>query len=77
MDAHVAVMEFCSLYDAQRKSMTLVSYTGNEGPDQTAHAQSDQGLRCPLTKSRDTVDSTGNEGPNQNKRMTWSFGISV
>ena len=33
----------------------LIADAGYEGPDQTAHAQSDQGLRCPLTKSSSTV----------------------
>ena len=34
----------------------LWGYADNEGPDQTARiAQSDQGLRCPLTELVDTV----------------------
>ena len=31
-------------------------YADSEGPDQTAHAQSDQGLRCPLKESLTTVE---------------------
>ena len=33
----------------------FIAYTDNEGPDQTAHAQSDQGLHCPLLESADRV----------------------
>ena len=27
----------------------MIKLADNEGPDQTAHAQSDQGLLCPIT----------------------------
>ena len=30
--------------------------SGNEGPDHTANAQSDQGLHCPLKQSLNAVD---------------------
>ena len=33
------------------------TYTESESPDQTAHAQSDQGLCSPLTKSLDPVQN--------------------
>ena len=47
----------------QHKKKALTEYAGNKVPDQTAHAQSDQGLRFPLTKSVDTVEYV--ECPNQ------------
>ena len=31
------------------------AYADSDGPDQTAYAQSDQGLRCPVTESLDTI----------------------
>ena len=34
----------------------------SEGPDQTAQAQSDQGLRCPPTESLTIVDITDSGG---------------
>ena len=37
------------IFDVQYKG--IMPFTGNKGPDQTAHAQSDQGLYCPLTES--------------------------
>ena len=37
--------EITAIRDASCKSGT---YADSEGPDQTAHAQSDLGLRCPL-----------------------------
>ena len=40
---------------SQHEEQTLMVSLGNEGPDQTAHAQSDQGLRCPFTDSPNTV----------------------
>ena len=45
--------------------MALTPYVDNEGPDQTAHAQSDQGLHCPLTESMATVKCI-----NQYRRLT-------
>ena len=37
--------------------MDISSYADSEGPDQTAHAQSYLGLRCPLAVSADMTDS--------------------
>ena len=38
------------------------SVCGQEGPDQTARsAQSDEGLRCPLTKSFDPIECSHEE----------------
>ena len=49
----------------------------NAGPDQPAHAQADQGLRCPLTESKDIVEvSTNRECPDQTawiRTLIWAF----
>ena len=37
----------------------LLDKSDNEGSDQTAHAQSDLGLRCPLTEPLETVEYIG------------------
>ena len=34
-----------------------ISYVGSVDEDQTAHAQSDLGLRCPLAESLDTIEN--------------------
>ena len=44
------------LHDAQSKKGPYVINAGNEGPDQTAHAQFDLGLRCLLTESMNIVE---------------------
>ena len=41
----------CQNWDTQFAKMCLRAYADSEGPDQSAHPWSDQGLRCPLTES--------------------------
>ena len=38
------------------RKMVITAYAYNEGSDQTAHAQSGQGLLCPLTESVDMIE---------------------
>ena len=40
--------------ESLREERGLIAYADNEGPDQTAHAQSDQGLQEPLAEHSDT-----------------------
>ena len=48
-------MEKPLTYGSHHAKTCLRAYADNEGPDQTAHPQSDQGLHCPLTASSDTT----------------------
>ena len=42
------------IYRVSKRKCILYVYADNEAPDQTAHAQSDQVLRCPLSDRLDT-----------------------
>ena len=40
--------------ESLREKRGIIAYADNEGPDQTVHAQSDQGLHGPLAEHWDT-----------------------
>ena len=53
-------------------------FADNEGPDQPAHAQADQGLRCPLKESKDTVVYVGEQRTSGCMRiLIWAFAVRI
>ena len=55
-------------------------YADSDGPDQTAHAQSDQGHHCPIKELLDAVKYilTNTEGADETgymRRVIWAFAL--